>query len=135
MQKYHENEMYKKKTIHFNIEKYKNDIHFANNIKMRNVITHLEVDKKRKEVDYVIEQFKQKISSGPEYVCAVCHRCCFKTQVKHCNKSKYLAKSTEVACVAEKCITLNYLHTCNKHCSQDCVYKNSPFESLWICHT
>ncbi len=135
VQKYHENDIYKKKTIHFNIEKYKNDIHFANSIKMRNVIRQHEIDMKRKEMNYVIEQFKEKISSGPEYVCAVCHRSCFKTQVKHCNKNKYLQISTEVGCIAEKCITLNYLHKCNKMCKQHCVHKNSTAESLWICHT
>ncbi|XP_052403776.1 uncharacterized protein LOC127950661 [Carassius gibelio] len=118
VQKYHKNEIHKDIVIHYNIEKYKNDIKI-----------------KRKVIDYVIEEFKQKISSGPEYVCAVCHRCCFKTQVKRCSKNKYYQKSNQVGCIAEKCITLNYVHKCNKHCSHDCVYKNSPAESLWICHT
>ncbi len=102
---------------------------------MRNVIRQHEIDMKRKEMNYVIEQFKEKISSGPEYVCAVCHRCCFKKQVKLCNKNKYLQISTEVGCIAEKCITLNYLHKCNKMCRQHCVHKNSTAETLWICHT
>ncbi len=135
VQKYNSNQQHKNMVIHYNIQKYRDDINFANNIKMRNVIRQHEIDMKRREMNYVIEQFKEKISSGPEYVCAVCHRCCFKTQVKHCNKNKYLQISTEVGCIAEKCITLNYLHKCNQMCRQDCVHKNSSAESLWICHT
>ncbi len=135
VQKYNSNQQHKNMVIHYNIQKYRDDINFANTIKMRNVIRQHEIDMKRKEMNYVIEQFKEKISSGPEYVCAVCHRCCFKKQVKHCNKNKYLQISTEVGCIAEKCITLNYLHKCNQMCRQHCVHKNSPAESLWICHT
>ncbi|XP_026113641.1 LOW QUALITY PROTEIN: uncharacterized protein LOC113092282 [Carassius auratus] len=101
---------------------------------MRNAERQYKSQLKMKEIDYVIEQFKQKISTGPEYVCSVCHRCCFKMQVKKCNQNKY-SKSIQAGCMAEKCITLKYLHDCNTDCSENCVYKNSPAASLWICHT
>ncbi|XP_073681681.1 uncharacterized protein [Garra rufa] len=133
-EKYKENELHRESVKQYSTEKYKENESHRDSVK-QNVLKQCEVGLKRNDIDYVIEEFKQKISSGPEYVCAVCHRCCFKTQVKHCNKNKYFLKSTEVGCIAEKCITLNYLHKCNKHCRQDCVYKNSPAESLWICHT
>ncbi|XP_067257297.1 uncharacterized protein [Chanodichthys erythropterus] len=135
IRKYSEDEMHKTKVIHYNKEKYKNDINFASSIKIRNAVTHHEAEIKRKEIDCVIEQFKEKISTGPEYVCSVCHRCCFKMQVKYCNKNKYIQKSIQAGCIAEKCITLNDFHKCNKDCSEECVYKNSPAEYLWICHT
>ncbi|XP_026121918.1 uncharacterized protein LOC113104784, partial [Carassius auratus] len=135
VQKYKENKTYREIMINYNKQKYKNDITFANNIKMRNVATRCEVDIKRREMNYVIEQFKEKTSTGPEYICSVCHRCCFKMQVKHCKKKNYFQKSDHCGYIAEKCITLDYLHQCNKECTEDCVYKNSPAESLWICHT
>jgi len=133
--KYNENEIHKSKVIDYNKEKYKNDISFVNSIKMRNAVKRCEAEIKRKEFDCVIKQFKEKISTGPDYVCSVCHRCCFKMQVKNCNKNKYFQISVHAGYIAEKCITLNYLHKCNRKCNKDCVYKNTPAESLWICHT
>ncbi|XP_077060978.1 uncharacterized protein LOC143713540 [Siphateles boraxobius] len=135
IQKYNENKMHKSKVIDYNTEKYKNDDSFASSIKLRNTETRQDAQIKRKEIDCVIEQFKDKISTGPEYVCSVCHRCCFKMQVKHCKISKYLQKSQHAGCVSDKCITVDYLHMCNDNCSKDCVYKNTPAECLWICHT
>nr|XP_021334689.1 uncharacterized protein LOC110440049 [Danio rerio]XP_021334690.1 uncharacterized protein LOC110440049 [Danio rerio] len=135
IQKYKVNEIHKNMVIDYNKQKYKNDISFVQSIKMRNTIRQQEAKNKRKEIDFVIEQFKEKISRGPEYVCSVCHRCCFKTQVKHCNKNKYFQKSEHVGHIAEQCITLNYLHKCNKHCSQNCEHIDSTAAYLWICHT
>lgn len=93
IKKYNDNEMHKAKVIDYNIEKYKNDVNFSSSIKMRNAVTRHEAQIKRKEIDCVIEQFKEKISTGPDYICSVCHRCCFKKQVKHCKISTYLQKS------------------------------------------
>uniref|UniRef100_A0A9J7WX60 ATP-dependent DNA helicase n=1 Tax=Cyprinus carpio carpio TaxID=630221 RepID=A0A9J7WX60_CYPCA len=133
--KYNSNKTHKEMVINYNVQKYKTDFTFVNNIKMRNAERQYKSQLKMKEIDYVIEQFKQKISTGPEYVCSVCHRCCFKMQVKKCNQNKYLQKSIHAGCMAEKCITLKYLHECNKDCRENCVYNNSPAASLWICHT
>lgn len=107
---------------------------------MRNAETQIEAEIKRKEIDCVTEQFKEKISTGPEYVCSVCcsllqHRCCFKMQVKHCKINKYVQKSVHAGYIANKCMMFNCLHNCNKGCSEECIYKNTPAESLWICHT
>ncbi len=84
--KYNEDTEHRQMVINYNVQKYKTDFSFVNNIKMRNAARQYESQLKMKEIDYAIEQFKQKISTGPEYVCSVCHRCCFKMQVKNAIK-------------------------------------------------
>ncbi|XP_056598318.1 uncharacterized protein LOC130416992 [Triplophysa dalaica] len=133
--KYHENEIHRNSVIDYNIQKYRNDDGFANRIKIRNTERRCETQMNKKDIDFVMEQFKDKISTGPEYVCSVCHRCCFKMQVKHCKIDTYFQKSAQCRYVAEKCVTFNYVHECDQDCCEDCVYRNSSAASLWICHT
>ena len=63
----------------------------------------------RKQMAFVTEQFRQKIKTGPEYACSVCHRTLFKNQVVKCLKDEYLKRPNIIA-VAQKCIRDTHLH-------------------------
>ncbi|XP_072239813.1 uncharacterized protein [Leuresthes tenuis] len=90
--------------------------------------------KKQQDIDFVIGQFRQDVSRGPEYVCSVCHRLLFRKQVIECKRSHYESKRPEVAALAKRCITLQYLHVCDTECGQECHLSDSPFSKLWVCH-
>ncbi len=64
--KYNEDKEHRQMVINYNLQKYKTDFSFVNNIKMRNAARQYESQLKMKEIDYAIEQFKQKISTGPD---------------------------------------------------------------------
>ncbi|XP_072554803.1 uncharacterized protein [Paramormyrops kingsleyae] len=104
-------------------------------VKKRNVEKRTKQKDKRTDITYVIEQFGEKINTGPVYICSVCHRMLFKHQVVICRKDKYLKKSQGVALLAMQCITDTYLHKCIDTCSDDCSSLLGPTGSLWICHT
>ncbi|XP_049319588.1 uncharacterized protein LOC125781000 [Astyanax mexicanus] len=133
--KYNTDDEHREHVKQISISKYKTDSSFAQGVKNRNIERRQINKNKRKETDFVITQFKNKISTGPEYVCAVCHRALFKHQVIRCRKHEYLKKDPAVACIAERCITEDYLHICNESCDVDCAIKSSPAGSLWICYT
>ncbi|XP_072232324.1 uncharacterized protein [Leuresthes tenuis] len=90
--------------------------------------------KKQQDIDFVICQFRQDVSRGPEYICSVCHRLLFRKQVIECKRSHYESKRPEVAALAKRCITLQYLHVCDTECEQECHLSDSPFSKLWVCH-
>ncbi|XP_035258455.1 uncharacterized protein LOC118219420 [Anguilla anguilla] len=79
-------------------------------------------------MDYIVQQFKDKLSTGPQYVCSVCHRQLFKHQVIQCKKDTYGKKGNAIASLASKCITETYLHKCESTCTD-------PNSTLWICYT
>ncbi|XP_035985724.1 uncharacterized protein LOC118559104 [Fundulus heteroclitus] len=85
-------------------------------------------------IDFVINQFKIKVQSGPTYVCCVCHKLLFKHQVVKCNLNQY-RKSALAESVAKKCITYTYVHTCGNSCEVNCHLQKTTASMLWICHT
>ncbi|CAJ1060221.1 uncharacterized protein LOC121898666 isoform X1 [Xyrichtys novacula] len=89
---------------------------------------------KLEQMDFVIEQFLEKIKDGPAFVCSVCHRLLFKHQVSRCKLDKY-SSNTKTAGVAARCIKDVYVHKCMSSCAVPCVLKASPRGSLWICHS
>ena len=82
-----------------------------------------------KNVDEVVNSFKDSIKDGPEYTCCCCHRLLFQNQVQCCAKEMY-DKSIKIAHVANLCIDKKYVHNCTSACSKKC-----PKSSTWICFT
>lgn len=89
--------------------------------------------KKRKEnsqnIENVINDFKDDVQKGPEYVCACCFRLLFEKQVVSCVKDKY------DPILGETCISEKYLHKCDEKCTSDCSYIGTNRTTLWICYT
>ncbi|XP_037395199.1 uncharacterized protein LOC108432566 [Pygocentrus nattereri] len=134
--KYATNECHREAVKKHSFEAYHRDPEYqaAKKHRIRNVERRNNEVKRRKEIEHVTEQFRQKIRTGPEYVCSVCHRILFKKQVLKCKKEDFL-KRPHIMSVAQKCITDTYLHTCNDTCTADCTKKTGPAGSLWICYT
>ncbi|XP_072572246.1 uncharacterized protein [Paramormyrops kingsleyae] len=117
------------------IDRYKTNSQFATAVKTRNIEKRVKEKDKRKDIGHVIEQFREKINTGPVYICSVCHRMLFKHQVVICRKDEYWRKSEGIALVASRCITDTYLHKCVDACSENCSDLRGPAGSLWICYT
>ncbi|XP_072562264.1 uncharacterized protein [Paramormyrops kingsleyae] len=123
------------------MKRYHDDDNYRDHVKQSGIIKSKNIEKrtkekdKRKDIQYVIEQFRDKINTGPVYICSVCHRMLFKHQVVICRKDQYLRKSQTVALLALQCITDTYLHKCIDTCSDNCSSLMGPTSSLWICHT
>ena len=80
---------------------------------------------KKKSICDVISKFQNFHCNGPEYVCSVCLKLLFRTQVLQCHKLKYKIS---------RCISEKYLHVCTSSCSKDCMIKLCRGK-LWICYT
>ncbi|XP_072564692.1 uncharacterized protein, partial [Paramormyrops kingsleyae] len=132
---YHCNPVYQSAQKQSCSNRYKTDSCYATAVKSRNTGKRSKEKDNRKDIKYVIKQFRQKITKGPEYICSVCHRMLFKYQVLICKKDEYFKKSQAIALVASQCITETYLHNCVDMCSDDCSSVIGPRGSLWICHT
>ncbi|XP_071122628.1 uncharacterized protein [Mytilus edulis] len=78
----------------------------------------------RKSVQKAIKKFQKSIQDHPVYVCTVCIRSLYKSQVKNCNRAKYSNEK------ASECLTGNFVHTCDKHCKVKCEKAKE-----WICFT
>jgi len=149
--KYRENVLHREKVKAFSRMKYQQDLLHRCNVKAMSKRKYenpeykkcVNADKKckrqeRKEkcvqFDFVMEQFLAKVKNGPDFVCCVCNRLLFGHQVLCCKKEDY-AKRKDMALVAEKCITENYLHRCNDDCEVPCKWLDMGRGQLWICHT
>ncbi|XP_076836836.1 uncharacterized protein LOC143482374 [Brachyhypopomus gauderio] len=135
VQKYSTDEKHKERVKQMSVDRYKTDLHHVNRLKLQNTERRNIRKDNRKDMSYVLEQFRDKIAMGPVHVCAVCHRALFKHQVIKCRKQEYLKKAATVALLADKCITDNYLHKCNVSCTAHCPDKAGPAGCLWICYT
>ncbi|XP_032445815.1 uncharacterized protein LOC116736996 [Xiphophorus hellerii] len=82
------------------------------------------------EMKAAIQNFYKNIQNGPTYVCTVCHRALFPSQVKQCKRDKYNKNMRVVA----DCLTGTYVHVCGSACSTPC---SVPQERMgeWICYT
>ncbi|XP_062409039.1 uncharacterized protein LOC134100005 [Sardina pilchardus] len=150
--KYKTNRPFQNLVRHYSHIKYKKNIVFQNKIKKHNKRRYQENEnirvnkitkrrenylwqKKQGDIDVAIDRFRQEVSRGPEYTCSVCHRILFRKQVVECKRQNYESKRAEVAALANRCITLQYLHVCDVECAQKCHLSDSPSSKLWICHT
>ncbi len=133
--KYANSPDHRARVIHYTVQKYKSNPVYAESIKKRNQEKKRNQTLKKHNIDVVIQQFREKVKQGPEYVCCVCHRLLFQHQVVECKKEQYGKKGSGVASLADKCITSTYLHDCNDRCTADCILKLTHVGKLWICYT
>ncbi|XP_071952879.1 uncharacterized protein [Antedon mediterranea] len=107
-------------------KKYHSESVFRKNVVKKNM-TNRKIRKANKcNFEFVLENFRELISRGPEYVCCVCFKMLFQRQVMKCTKAKYKNKT----CIDEK-----YVHSCNSKCIKPCQLNKSPRGHLWICFT
>ncbi|XP_073688692.1 uncharacterized protein [Garra rufa] len=78
---------------------------------------------------------EHKVSTGPEFVCSVCHRLLFRKQVIECKRDCYKIRGEKITDLAERCITEKYLHVCNTECENRCNLSGNQACKLWICFT
>ena len=133
--KYKRNTLFRKKMNENNKTKYRQNRTVRFNKIERSSEKRATLNNKQIEIDFVIGRFRQEVTRGPEYVCSVCHRLFFKKQVLERKRECYERKGAEVATLANRCITLQYLHICDMECEQRCHLSDSPSSKLWICHT
>uniref|UniRef100_A0AAX7UK93 ATP-dependent DNA helicase n=1 Tax=Astatotilapia calliptera TaxID=8154 RepID=A0AAX7UK93_ASTCA len=150
--KYKQNVSHKEKLKEISIRKYKlNELHRQNLKAVSFKKYHGNLEYKRRAIagvslkrqqrkekgeqfDFVMTNFLDKIKDGPDFVCCVCHRLLFRHQVLHCKKN-YYNKTKTAALIAEKCLTEDYLHKCNKDCTNPCHWLETVKAKLWICYT
>ncbi|XP_052393335.1 uncharacterized protein LOC127941915 isoform X1 [Carassius gibelio] len=89
--------------------------------------------KEQQDIDVAIDHFRQDISSGPEFVCCVCHRLLFRKQVVECRRQCYEDKGVKVAALGRRCITTRYVHVCDQKCEGSSAHSSGC--KLWICLT
>ena len=124
--KYHGNKLYRDKVISIIKQRYHGRPHYKEKIITRSVKTKADKKKRQTNVVNVITNFRNKLSVGPDCVCAVCLKLLFKNQVLKCNRDRY--RHSEF--ISEK-----YIHKCNNECvTGDCSLSGSR-SCLWICYT
>nr|XP_055075157.1 uncharacterized protein LOC129454640 [Misgurnus anguillicaudatus] len=132
--KYFKNLAFKAKVCEYSKHKYLTNLAFKAKVCEYSKKKYIQSKKEQRVIDSVISHFRQEISRGPEFVCCVCHRLLFRKQVQECKMECYEKKSKQVATLARRCITLRYVHVCDKSC-----FTNSNVSSakckLWICPT
>ena len=129
-QKYLRNAVFRSKVKQYAEQRYAVDCYKARAIANAKKQRAKQTAKKR-DIDFVIKQFKKSCKQGPEYVCCVCQRLLFKTQVQECEPEKFTV-DTELR---DQCISTRHLHRCGESCTELCNDQNSPRAKLWICAT
>uniref|UniRef100_A0A9J8ADG0 ATP-dependent DNA helicase n=1 Tax=Cyprinus carpio carpio TaxID=630221 RepID=A0A9J8ADG0_CYPCA len=132
--KYHGNEKHRNTVKQRSNLKYHNSTLHKENVKRMNKMRREQLKKNQQVCDFVKKQFVDKVSSGPEFVCCVCHRLLFKQQVLCCRTENYNTNSA-VSLMAKKCITKHFLHKCGDNCVIPCELTDSCKGKLWICFT
>ncbi|XP_071943845.1 uncharacterized protein [Antedon mediterranea] len=74
-------------------EKYHGDKGFRKNVMKKNMKNREKRKTKNTNFEFVLENFRETVSRGPEYVCCVCFKMLFKDQVMKCTKAKYKNKA------------------------------------------
>jgi len=83
----------------------------------------------RKSVLKAIRTLKKSVTDVPVYVCTVCARMLYRSQVKLCKHSKYSTEGT-MSDIASECITGKFVHQCDDNiCKVNC-HKSKE----WICY-
>ncbi|XP_026187397.1 uncharacterized protein LOC113145179 [Mastacembelus armatus] len=137
VQKYRLNLLHRQNVKAKNKQKFHSDpniFNFRAKVKNVNKLKRIQIKNMVKDIDYVREQFFQKVKDGPEYICSVCCRLFFKKQTLHCKRDDYKSNS-RIASIAQKCISDKYLHKCSPDCTRPCILLDTPRGQLWICYT
>ncbi|XP_044221305.1 uncharacterized protein LOC122991901 isoform X4 [Thunnus albacares] len=88
---------------------------------------------KSENFGFVMHQFLEKVRDGPHFVCCVCHRLMFRSQLLTCDREMY-SRSSATTGIAEMCISEKFLHRCSDDCVVPCQLVSSRGQ-LWICYT
>ncbi|XP_071963919.1 uncharacterized protein [Antedon mediterranea] len=124
--KYHSDSKFKTNCNQRFTKKYHGDSLFRKNVVLKNM-RHRKIRRaEKRNFEFVLQNFRESTSHGPEYVCCVCFKMLFKNQVVKCTKAKYEYRT---------CINEKYLHICNNECNNPCQFAKSPRCTLWICFT
>ena len=93
--------------------KYHVDRCFRN--KKKQQAKHNRQQRKQKLINMdLVKTFRQKIKSGPTFVCTVCHRALFERQVQLCRHEKYNKT------ISDTFLTGDYVHECSRECAEIC---------------
>lgn len=131
--KYCENDFHRENVKAKSIEKYHGNPDFKKRVIAAVTRKRQQRKQKLEDFDFVMEQFSEKMKEGPDFVCCISMRSFFKNQVLHRNKDDY-SKRTDIALIANKCITEKYLHKCTDECEEPCIWMEMGRGQLWICH-
>ncbi|CAF3374233.1 unnamed protein product [Rotaria sp. Silwood1] len=84
-------------------------------------------NQKKRKLNFYEQQFRSYIQQMPKYVCTVCHRCMFQSDIKFCNREKYKLKFDENAWSSIlSCFSGTYV---NKFAFEPCQ------RTEWICNS
>ncbi|XP_063411255.1 uncharacterized protein LOC134694188 [Mytilus trossulus] len=152
IQKYADDDDFKRKVKQASIQKYADDDEFKSKVKQASIQKYADDDddfkiklkdqlltrrqnakEESKDIIKVIENFRENVSKGPEFVCACCFRLCFENQVVQCKRELYKPGSAKA--IADTCISEKYLHICSNECRDECLFKQTNRVTLWICYT
>ncbi|XP_026112280.1 LOW QUALITY PROTEIN: uncharacterized protein LOC113091073, partial [Carassius auratus] len=133
--KYSKNPTFKASVREYSKKKYHDNENFRMSIIQKRAEISAKQKDRQKDIDFTINQFHQEVSTGPEFVCSVCHRLLFRKQVIECKRDCYKIRGQQITDLAERCITEKYLHICNTECENKCQLSGNPFCKLWICYT
>ncbi|KAA0701445.1 ATP-dependent DNA helicase PIF1 [Triplophysa tibetana] len=131
--KYLNNVSHREKIKAFSTKKYHKNPEHKKRVKAGVKLRRQQIKLKAEQFDFVMQQFLDLVKDGPDFVCCVCQRLLFKHQVLKCKRDYYFKKG--VASTADKCITEEYLHKCNKTCVMPCQWLDTARGMLWICYT
>ncbi|XP_074521382.1 uncharacterized protein LOC141787083 [Halichoeres trimaculatus] len=134
LHEYQTNPSHREKIKSLSIMKFRFNAEHRKNVTAGNRLRRQKLKEKSHQLDFVIEQFLEKVKDGPDFVCSVCHRLLFEHQVLHCKKDDY-KKNKASALVAQTCLTDDFVHKCTQECAIPCSLLDSPRGQMWICYT
>ncbi|XP_026114512.1 uncharacterized protein LOC113092934 isoform X2 [Carassius auratus] len=130
--KYLQNLAFKRRVCEYSVMKYHKDVNFRV-LSIQKGCEKYARKKEQQDIAVAIGNFRQEISSGPEFVCCVCHRLLFRKQVVECRTHCYEGKGVKIAALGRRCITTRYLHVCDQKCEGSSAHSSGC--KLWICLT
>ncbi|XP_044191600.1 LOW QUALITY PROTEIN: uncharacterized protein LOC122969723, partial [Thunnus albacares] len=113
--------------------KYHDSSEFKQQVIASVVFSRKQKTEKSEDFGFVMHQFLEKVRDGPHFVCCVCHRLLFRSQLLSCDREVY-TRSSATAGIAETCISEKFLHRCSDDCVVPCQLVSSRGQ-LWICYT
>ncbi|XP_044191554.1 uncharacterized protein LOC122969696 [Thunnus albacares] len=113
--------------------KYHDSSEFKQQVIANVVFSRKQKTEKSEDFGFVMHQFLEKVRDGPHFVCCVCHRLMFRSQLLSCDREVY-TRSSATAGIAEMCISEKFLHRCSDDCVVPCQLVLSRGQ-LWICYT
>ncbi|KAF0046105.1 hypothetical protein F2P81_002634 [Scophthalmus maximus] len=132
--KYRRNKIHKQNVKSMSRRKYLVNPEQRKRVTEGNKMRRKQMRERGQKFNVVMQRFLEKVRNGPEFVCCVCHRLLFSHQVLQCKRDHY-NKRNDVALIADKCITEDYLHKCNADCVMPCQWLVTARGQLWVCYT